>query len=221
MLDPTNVTAAQVTGTFPKGDLPKLTEKQLQFGHVPDLTALRPGDLILKQAIKPGGFERMIAFGLRRTQPLAGHWTHAAMYVKEWRIIEAQPFKNVSAGDLLTWLPGYKILVRRPLHFHQMQADRGLLAGYEMVAEAALLMGEGRYGYLAAGAASTGSKRSGNGTRNDELICSGLYAKCFSVSTGQQLLTPNQNRTDHPITPPLLAGLTSLVTVNVGWLKLV
>lgn len=228
MLDPSSVRPEQVTGEMPSSHLPVLTEAQRQFGYVPDVASLLPGDLILTRTLKPDLGTIAIEAAQRLQNSNTAMWTHAAIYATDWRVFEATPKQNVASGNMLSWLPHTRISIRRPASFYDLSPHEAEVAGLRLVMEAALLQHKAKYGLLAAGAIglrlmdrlrrpTTISK----GTEAESIICSGLYAKCYSISTGSQLLTTDMIRSEEPITPGLLAGLNTLRAVDVGWLKLV
>lgn len=228
MLDPREVRPEQVTGKIPVAHLPVLTERQREFGYVPDLSSLRPGDLILTRTLNFNVGTILIEQTQRLQNPATAVWTHAAIYATDWRVFEATPRSDIASGNMLSWMPDTSILVRRPVDFDRLETMEANILGLKLVMEAALLQSKARYGLLAAGgipfrlldkarAAWFPAKE----TDAVNIICSGLYAKCFSVSCGGHLLTRDMLRSDEPITPSLLAGLETLRTVNVGWLELV
>lgn len=228
MLDPGNILDEQIVGTVATGNLPALTDVQKNFGYVPDVSQLRPGDLLLTRTSK---FD-LGAVGIELTQrlqnPATAQWTHAAIYAGDWRVFEATPNSNVASANIVSWMPHTKIMARRPAAFAEMSEADALVVGLRLVVEAALLQSNASYGKSAAGMIPLRlfwrGKNKGpaiSETANASIICSGLYVKCFSLSTGAQLLPLEMLRTDEPITPALLAGIDTLQTLNIGWNKLV
>ncbi|KAA0070013.1 NlpC/P60 family protein [Tardiphaga sp. P9-11] len=232
MLDPLNITPAVITGQVKKGDLPNLTQEQIDFGFVPDITGLRAGDLILLQPLEPSKAQTEI-INAQKPQYVAPAgtqtWTHAAVYLKDWRLIEAVPGDHVTHGNLLASVPNSRILVRRPALFTQKAPSEAELLGMQLALEAALHLGVARYGLVAAFLIKFRIKsptirlpQKYSELKSDSIICSGLYAKCFQIAaSGNSLLTADMQRNDVPVTPFLLSQVSSLTDIKVGWSKLV
>jgi hypothetical protein len=230
MLDPTNVRPEQVVGSYSEDDIPNITAAHRSFGYLPDVSSLRPGDLLLIQRI--GGADigtSAIRFAQRNKRVATSDFTHAGIYAGQWRVFEANPKTNISTGRLIDWIPNSKILVRRPVIFNGLPELEGRMLGAELALEAAMLQSTGRYGMKAALDVGLrlvlgripGLDHTPAEMRNDSIICSGLYAKCFAITMRQSLLSAEQIRTDEPITPELLARLPSLETIEVNWRNLV
>lgn len=232
MLDPLNITPAVITGQVKKGDLPNLTQEQVDFGFVPDVTGLRAGDLILFQPLVPS-FAQTGIINAQKPQYAAPTgeqtWTHAAVYLKDWRLIEAVPGDHVTHGNLLSSVPNCRILVRRPALFTQKTPAEAELLGMQLALEAALHLGVARYGLVAAMLIKLRIKsptirlpQKYSEMKANSIICSGLYAKCFQIAaSGNSLMTAEMLRNDVPVTPFLLSQVSSLTDVAVGWSKLV
>lgn len=229
MLDPTTLDTSTITKTINKGDLPSLTKRQLNFGYVPDISALHPGDLLLTQNVGKSDIVSVCINWAQKPQYSEnGLWTHAAVYAKDWRFIEATPENNVSNGTLLQWIPDTKILVRRPTFFKTLSPHDAYATGMAIALEAAMLQGVGIYGKdeaIGIWARLLDRTRRKLTTRSETsreaLVCSGLYAKCFNIATQVQLLTYEMQRNDEPITPALLANISTFYDVDIGWVKLV
>lgn len=159
---------------------------------------------------------------------ITSEWTLAAVYARDWRFIEATPEDDVVNGTILQWVPNAKILVRRPTLFQTLSAEAAYRLGMAIALEAAMLQGVAVYGKdEAVGIWSRLSEKRRrmfapkNETHTRSIVCSGLYAKCFNIATQVQLLTYEMQRNDEPITPVLLANVTALYDVKIGWAKLV
>lgn len=229
ILDPTNVLPGQIRGKYPKGDLPNLTQEQLEFGLVPDKDQIKPGDLLLTRSIQKKGLS---SSAIREAQHAQysdrTSWTHAAIYAQDWRVIEATPAKNVSSVNIIGWLPHTKILVRRPKAFENMQDSDALLYGMSIALEAAMFQGVAAYSMKSALGIFrrvTGTMKSvfvdHDETDTRSIVCSGLYAKCYGIARQVSLLTPDMQRQNTPVTPALLANVSSLYDVDVGWMQLI
>ncbi len=229
MLDPTNIDAAKVLDTYRIADLPRITPQQEQFGFMPNVEALRVGDLLLAKRLQPDTGTRLIRRAQDAHGTLGSQWSHAAIYAGEWRIFEANPKTNISTGRLDSWIPQTTILVRRPALFSQMPETEGKLAGARLALEAAMLQTNGRYGMAAAFGVGVrlvtnyvpGLSSAPPELQNASIICSGLYAKCYAITTRSSLMSAEQIRTDEPVTPQLLSRVTSLETIEIGWRRLV
>lgn len=230
MLDPTNVPPEQVVGSYSEDDIPNITAAHRSFGYLPDVSSLRPGDLLLVQRLDGADVgTSAIKLAQSKKRVATSAFTHAAIYAGQWRVFEANPKTNISTGRLIDWIPNSKILVRRPVAFSQLPDLEGRLLGSELALEAAMLQSTGRYGMKAALDVGIrlvlgripGVDHTPPEMRGDSIICSGLYAKCFAITMRQSLLSAEQIRTDEPVTPELLARLPSLETIAVNWRKLV
>lgn len=229
MLDPTNIDAAKVKDSYRVADLPRITPEQEQFGFMPNVEALRVGDLLLAKRLRPDTGTRLVQTAQDFHGAVGAEWTHAAIYAGEWRIFEANPKTNISTGRLDSWIPQTTILVRRPILFGHMTEMEGRLAGAKLALEAAMLQTDGRYGMGSLVSVGLrllsnyvpGMSSSPPELQNSSIICSGLYAKCYAITTGNSLMSAEQIRTDEPVTPQLLSRVTSLETIEIGWRKLI
>jgi hypothetical protein len=93
----------------------QLSPQARKFGFVPDVGCCKPGDLILSCSVVPGLIEKQIVC----TQDKAGfdkddsRWTHAAVYLYEDFIVEADPKMGVHTRSLYSDVPGSFLRVRR------------------------------------------------------------------------------------------------------------
>lgn len=93
----------------------QLPPQMRKFGFVPDLTQCEPGDLVLSCSTRPDWIERQII----STQLNAGFgeddsgWTHAAVFLYEDFIVEADPKGGVRTRSLYSDIPGSLLRVRR------------------------------------------------------------------------------------------------------------
>ncbi|MGV1905049.1 hypothetical protein [Agrobacterium cavarae] len=232
ILDPYNITDDQITGEIQGGDITKLTKKQRKLGFLPNINNIRPGDLILTQPSKLAWRAMAIQLGQKlQKSDESNKWTHAATYVGEWRVVEATPQEDVSSGTLLSWVPCKKILVRRPKIFETESLETARHLGMQIALEAALKQGIATYGTKSfPSVISRLIPKNRNKVKNnlppehmnESLICSTLYAECYTLALGPDI-RPNKDmrRTQEPVSPSLLAGLSSLVDVKVGWARIV
>lgn len=232
ILDPTSIRPEDVTGEIRRGNFPSLSQEQLRFGFLPNLDRLQVGDLLLTQPIARNQVAARVSQRAQSNQYVDGaQWTHAAIYVHDWRVIEATPENNVANGTILAWVPGRKILVRRPTALIGMQPSKARFRGMQIALEAAMLKGEAEYGLKSAIGVyfRLGRFRPLAAYRRPQpdemsktsIICSGLYAKCYYVAMEQSLLTVEMQRSEEPVTPELLARISTLSDVSVGWSRIV
>jgi hypothetical protein len=85
----------------------QLPELVRRLGHVPDLAQCKAGDLILSCSIKPTFSERTIISAQIRAGFSAedSRWTHAAVFLYEDFIVEADPKRGVSSRSLYFDVP--------------------------------------------------------------------------------------------------------------------
>ena len=203
-LDPANVQDYQITGTLKKGDIPYLNSQQLKFGYMPNINNLCHGDLILTSG---NNFISKTIIEAQALQfPETCQWTHAAVYVSDWEIIEALPFKGISMGSIRTFVPKQKLMFRRPNKIVEagslMHAEN---LGLKVALCAALHIEKSTYGLATAMdvGARIYDKLTRSFRRNDEqymksIICSGLYAKCAFIGAGQIVCSPATDSAYYP-----------------------
>lgn len=85
-----------------------------RLGKIPDPAQLSPGDLILFEKLKPTLFGRWIAKAQLAGGGASGdaRWTHAAIYVGEGNVVEAN-LTGVEFGPMWKYLGDYRLRVRR------------------------------------------------------------------------------------------------------------
>src|SRR5262249_5108401 len=93
----------------------QIRPKTRKFGFVPDLMHCKAGDLILFQSPKPGWIEKRIASAQIRAGFDSEHscWTHAAVFLYEDFIVEADPWKGVISRSLYSDIPDSILRIRR------------------------------------------------------------------------------------------------------------
>ena len=222
MLDPENV--AKITNTVYIGDLTKLPNAVTKFGYVPDIARLWPGDLILTQK-SPRTFPLNKTF--QKVTTNVGHeWTHAAIYLGDYQIIEATT-KGVHINTLFSCIPKSKMRVRR-LNLPNTQQHKKKIIGYKIALNSTMSLHGGKYGLsaLMLNAYNSIFNKKKNRTRHvDEkgetsLICSGLYAKSVVVAAGIHVEPTNVIAEGKIITPAILASSSKLHDVGITWAEI-
>jgi hypothetical protein len=91
-----------------------LLKDVIDFGFVPDIDALRPGDLLLFTAVKPSLIQRCICWAQSgQFHDDHARWHHVAMYIGRGRICEATILEGVRIAEIYNYIPGSVIRVRR------------------------------------------------------------------------------------------------------------
>jgi hypothetical protein len=193
--------------------IPILPPTTRDFGFVPNLGQLMPGDLILSRNTSPGFIDSRIAAAQRGGgfSPSDARWTHAAVFVYEDLIVEALPFKGIVQQSLYCYVPTEIMRVRRKPDLSD--GDRLKIAFYAMKN-----LGK-RYGHgdalavgvdLAKGLWSKGALT----TNRFIVICSQLYFDAILEVTHRRLANCP---TESPTTPAHLSATTDLLDIKVDW----
>ena len=188
-----------------------------ELGHLPDLTQLLPGDLILISPLEPTFLQKQI----QKAQKIGGYhpdnarWTHAAVYLgSQFDICEAT-IKGVRRNSLLDSLPTHLVRARRD---PTLDAD----SRWKIALSAALQLGTS-YGirslltiYSRAIKGLHVPQKTTTKSRS-KLICSELYADSFFSATGSTL---QWNHPGKEVSPAFLSHVEELVDVPLDWLKI-
>jgi hypothetical protein len=85
------------------------------LGFVPDLGRCKAGDLILSRSVSPGFVDNRIASSQGTAGFASEHarWTHAAVYLYEDFIVEADPWRGVHSRSFYLDVPSNIFRVRR------------------------------------------------------------------------------------------------------------
>lgn len=198
-----------------RGDarIPILPPATREFGFVPDLTQLMPGDLILSRSTSPGFIDSRIAAAQTSGgfSPNDARWTHAAVFVYDDQIVEALPFKGIVQQSVYSYIPAEIMRVRRKPNLPD--GDRLKIAFYAMKN-----LGR-RYGHsdalavgidLAKGLWSKGTLT----TNRFIVICSQLYFDAILEVTHRRLANCP---TESPTTPAHLSATPDLLDIGVDW----
>jgi hypothetical protein len=115
MLNPSaKISTSDISGEIYAEDFPRLNESVIKFGYVPDITNLRPGDLILTVPVIIDAKTATIQSSQKKIWRDNYEWTHSLLYVGAGRCIDLVPGKNVQIADIFNLVPDYKIRCRRP-----------------------------------------------------------------------------------------------------------
>lgn len=213
-LDPTNILNGCKNFQRVPATLPQAVRA---LGHLPDLSQLLPGDLILISPITPSFVQKQI----QKVQTNGGYhqddarWTHAAVYLgSDFSICDATR-KGVRHNSLLDLIPNHRIRVRRD---PTLDAD----SRWRIALSATLQLGTS-YGirsvltiWIRSVQGFHEPQNTGTKSRS-AIICSELYADAFLAATGRTL---EWNHPGKDVSPALLSYIPELVDVAVGWLKL-
>jgi hypothetical protein len=187
------------------------------FGYVPDVAALRPGDLLLFRNVRPNCISRLIGDAQRRAGFSLSHsrWTHVAVFLYDDLMVEAVPGHGVAPRSLYDYVPQRVIRVRR-------RADLGDVERYEVALRALRKLGA-RYSHFGVVASAWYFVR-GLWNRPDFggfrhiVICSEIFHDAYAEATRSLL---RDCPVDAPVTPAHLSATPDLEDVEVGWVKVV
>jgi hypothetical protein len=214
-----------LSGKISTDNIPKLSDAATKFGYVPDIERLVPGDLFLSS--RTTLVSKAIAAAQSQTAPSSSEWTHAAVYLGDWMLIEAVPFGQVRKVHLRSYLPDHKMLFRRANAFDEMEDAELQIIGTEIALEAALHVSNHRYAYFKAlGIAHPFfewiDKRLNSifpNRKDTEDICSSLYAKCVLEKAKIALIDEEALFASETITPAQLAETDKMHDIDIGWLE--
>ena len=214
-LDPAKTSLA-VPHPDPPGE--QLPPEVRDFGFIPDLDALRPGDVLLVSDTREPFISRQITAVQRKAgfDDWHSQWHHAAVYVGNNLICEAQR-KGVQAVPIFRYLTGkHRLRVRRDPNIDE-------LVGYKLALAAALKL---KYRYSLASvvqlyfqAKSWGWNGSSGAPRvvsDRATICSQLFADAYGVATEKTL----DIKASPAVSPAHLSTNKTLADVHINWLSL-
>ena len=193
-----------------------LSPKLRAFGFVPDVTVLRPGDLILVRPIRPTIASRVIEFAQTRAGfvPDNARWTHAAVHLYDGMVIEAAKRPGIVQRRLEEDVPKNVMRIRRVPGFSNTDM-------YEMALRATTKLGQkyANVNILMLGLAMLQGlwKSARYPSERSINICSVVHSDAYSAYTGRIL---EGCSIENPPTPAHLSATRSLVDVDVGWRKL-
>jgi len=203
----------------PKGEkaFAQISPEARQFGYVPDLEYCKAGDLILSHSVARDYIET----GIINTQLKAGlaeddsRWTHAAVYLYEDFILEADPKLGVRSRSLYSDVPGSCFRVRRRQNLKE--ADR-----YKIALCAQRMLGM-RYDLGAALSLGLRARVSEMWNRywaprmKKEIICSQVFYDAYAEITRHFL----SSCPTHGVMPAHLSATSDLEDISVPWLKII
>jgi hypothetical protein len=213
-LDPDKTRGAKRHPDPPSEQLPLSARN---FGFIPELELLRPGDLLLVSEIHKSLISRVITGVQTKAGFDAWHaqWHHAAVYVGNNLVCEAQ-LGGVRTSSIFRYVGGtHRVRFRRDPHLDE-------LASCQIALEAALRL---KYGYnwrsvvqllTQAEIGWSGGSGKPRQLNSRATICSQLYADAYGVVTGSTLDT----RAEAGISPAHLSNNKVLTDFPVKWLSL-
>jgi len=186
------------------------------FGFIPDLEKLKPGDLLLVSAISPSRISRAVmAFQKMGGYP-ADHarWHHAAVYLGGGYICEATAIRGVIRTPIYKYCSGKHLLRFRRAPMLQIEQR------YEMAIRALTHL-KNRYGHATllklAWSAILGFWNPNHVRSHPRtIICSELYAQAYSWVTKRVF----ENMDSGEMTPAFLSYAKELRDVKVPWLEI-
>jgi len=193
-----------------------LPDSARKFGHVPDFSQCKAGDLILFRRPSPDFFARKISWIQARGgfAPEDNCWTHAAVFLEEDFVVEAVPGPGVQTRSLYSDIPHRILRVRRRIQLSEIDRYRIALRALRMFGAryssgAALSLGWEMYAGL--------WNRIGFSKFGTVVICSKVFYDAYTEITRSLL---KGCPIDTPVTPAHLSATSDLEDVDVGWLKL-
>jgi len=193
----------------------RLPNEIAHFGFIPKEEDLEPGDLIMfepKSRWKLG--HHMIKFVQSRCYgEQHSRWTHAAVYLGDWRVCTATPRRGVHTHEIWEQLLSHRLRVRRPkLPLNQR---------FQIVVNALARKGE-KYGLSKLIAFYRELDRLHNVAAHQRIrvvsaaICSDLYADAFFLASHMVVGQPYNTA----FMPADLSASDKLVDVSVRWARL-
>jgi hypothetical protein len=203
--------------TAGRRSVPQLRPQTRKFGFVPDLERCLAGDLILFCSVSPNWIDK----GIASTQDKAGFaaddskWTHAAVFLYEDFIVEAELF-GVRSRSLYSSVPDSKFRVRR-------RPNLQLEERYKIALCAQRMLGT-RYGLRTALSLGWRARTLKMWDRPwspwievREKICSQVFYDAHAAITRHFL----DGCSEPPIMPAHLSATADLFDVDVPWLEVI
>jgi hypothetical protein len=195
----------------------QLPKRVRDFGYFPDLSKLRPGDLLLVCPLKA----ELVAVQIQASQKhlhsqFDAQWVHAAAYLGDESIVELDA-GGVRINEISKYIPTHRLLFRRLLDSLGQPVDE--LAGHK-VAVAALKAFQTRYNGPLLPEIWVKSRIFKRDYRvrpkSKEAICSTFYDNAVVRVLGTSAVSAKHS----PFTPADLASSTRMIDVDVAWLRL-
>ena len=215
MLDPNNIGNATKCQAIPY----RLPKKIRKFGYIPEHSDLSVGDLLLLSSCRPSFLDRRIIWIQQcLCAPADAEWTHAAVYIGGYSIVEATGKSGVRVSSIFDRIPDYKIRVRRPSFEEQNESWRLVVRALMRISQPYARRRAVEI-YLRTLAMQIFPKRHisrAGKSVEAAAICSELCVEAYAESTGRVLLDPG----DGYVLPADLAACTNTQEVNARWAKL-
>lgn len=187
-----------------------------EFGFVPNLQQLLPGDLILSRSRSPGILDRAIVASQKKGFADAdARWTHAAVFIGGDELVEALPTKGIVLHSIYSYVPSEVMRVRRMPDISD--SKRHKIANY-----ATKNLGK-RYSVF--NAMKLGTDLFFRHLWNKDALRSNRYIVICSQLYFDSILEIMKNRldgcpTEFPTTPAHLSATSDLSDVAVDWLRI-
>ncbi|MFG1359638.1 hypothetical protein [Xanthobacter pseudotagetidis] len=187
------------------------------FGHVPDVTAMQPGDLVLFGAVKPTWNGRIVVDAQRRGgfAEQDCQWSHVAVYLYDWYVVEALPWHGVIQRNILEYVPGFRMRIRRAPALAMEDRYRIALRALSMFGQGYSHLGIGLL-YLDLLRGLWSAEKVVSSPRIN--ICSRVFHDAHAAITRRQL---RECPFDRVVTPAHLSATPDLDDVEVGWAKII
>lgn len=209
VLDPGQVTAAR------RDVFIVLPPTAREFGYVPDVTAMQPGDAVLQAPVVP----TMVGKRIRDWQAGGGltaensRWTHVAVHVGDGVLVENMPGSGVRIASIYDRVPSHIMMVRR-----DDTLDRNMM--FQIAINALTRLGRDYSKWelpaMAAQAVRGFWKPDGTAQRTKAFVCSTLFSDAYADATGRSVVS---ERRVEDIWPGHIAATVRLTDVTVPWVE--
>lgn len=193
-----------------------LPEQTRKFGFVPNLALCQPGDLILSYSRSRDKIGNLIVGTQTQAGFAAEHsrWTHAAVFLYEDFIVEADPAGGVQSRSLFEDIPGSVLRIRRCLSLQDVDRYKIALCALRMQG----LRYSKRVAFFAGLRARAGLWNRGGYLQTERaVICSKVFYDAFVEITRSLLEGCPVNE---PVFPAHLSATKGLEDVAIPWLQL-
>lgn len=187
----------------------------LRFKHIPDLSRMQPGDIVLVQPRSAPAFLRS-HWWIQQTQSklvpesYAG-WIHAALYVGRDMVVEAVP-PRVTVNAFSRYAPTHRIKVRRCPKLGEADVFKACVEALRWIGTP-----YNNWDVLGFGMAYVGGQPPKQKLIERSFICSNLIHLAFLHGISRPIVKLGNTRAP---TPADLAMSSSLHDVAIGWRRL-
>lgn len=209
VLDP-----ARVDGTQAFVSVSLLSQKTRNFGFVPAVESLLPGDLILYSDTDT--VSRLITASQERAGFAREHarWSHAAVYLDDGFLVEALPLSGVNQRSIYEGIPSGLLRFRRLQSLSPIDRYRVALRALSRLGQTYSI---GKVPKLSLRMAAGLWKRRAAPDEKGIVICSQIYHDSVVEITRSYL---DHCPVDAAVTPAHLSCSDDLVDLDIGWRRL-